>query len=209
MQNLMNAFGGERGQHALDLACGSGRHSGALAELGLHVTGVDLSAESIARAKERGVERTEFHIADMRTFDLNDQFDWVVNLFTSFGYFESDRENLRVLNQIKKHLKTNGRLVIDFLNPIQVKKNLVESEVVAKDGVTFHIERSHTATHVYKTIQIEGLQGKFEERVQLLGPSDFERLATEAGLNIVATFGDYDLSDFEEHSPRQIHVAQL
>ena len=209
MQNLMKTFGGESGQHALDLACGSGRHSAALAELGLQVTGVDLSSESIARAKERGIRNSEFHIADMRTFELKQQFDWVVNLFTSFGYFDSDRDNLRVLKQIKKHLKKDGRLVIDFLNPIKVKEGLVESEVIVKEDVTFQIERKLSDTHVYKTIEVEGMGGEFEERVQLLGPADFERLVQEAGLNIVATFGDYELSKFETNSPRQILVAEL
>jgi 2-polyprenyl-3-methyl-5-hydroxy-6-metoxy-1,4-benzoquinol methylase len=115
----------------LDLGCGRGRHSIALAERGYRVTGLDLSDESIRKARkkaaEKGLDDIEFMKGDMRK-PLDGTFDVIVNLFTTFGYFLEDKENLRVIQSAGKMLRKEGILMIDFLNASYVRSNLVQEE---------------------------------------------------------------------------------
>ncbi|MGL4598779.1 MAG: class I SAM-dependent methyltransferase, partial [Bacteroidia bacterium] len=93
--------------HALDLACGKGRHAVQLHKLGLRVTGIDLSPESIVEARKLEQEGLEFFEHDMRRpFRIN-YFDYVFNLFTSFGYFQSKRDNQLAISGMIKALKPN------------------------------------------------------------------------------------------------------
>lgn len=194
----------------LDLACGAGRHSMTLSEMGYDVMGVDLSPSSIAEAQRSANSSVRFEVADMRTLNLNRQFDAVLNLFTSFGYFEMASDNIQVLNQIRKHLAPDGQLVIDFLNPERVASRLVEEEEIQKKDVTFHINRELTTTHVVKHIRFEdkGNDYSFNEKVQLFGPPDFEKMLAETGFFIENVLGSYQLDDFSARSERQIIIAR-
>lgn len=194
----------------LDLGCGAGRHCEALAQLGYHMTGVDLSPQSIQSAKTRKIPEAEFYVADMRTFDLPKKFDVAMNLFTSFGYFDEESENLQVLNQIHKHLVNGGQLIIDFLNPDSVIAGLVPRESVVKGGVSFEISREVTGGHVVKKISVtnDGEDYEFQERVQLFDAADFERLLKASGFSVEKVLGSYDLDDFSAFSSRQIIIAR-
>ena len=98
--------------HILDLPCGKGRHSVFLNSLGYKVTGGDLAANSIKLAKEFENETLNFKVHDMRA-PFNNKYDAVFNLFTSFGYFEDDKEDILILNNIKQGLKKDGVFVIE------------------------------------------------------------------------------------------------
>ena len=101
----------------LDLACGPGRHSVALAKRGFRVTGVDLSGFLIGKARERARAEeaaVEWVQGDMRRFVRPESFDLAISLFTSFGYFESKDDDLRVLRNIHKSLRTGGTLVMEI-----------------------------------------------------------------------------------------------
>ncbi|MFM7913109.1 MAG: class I SAM-dependent methyltransferase, partial [Bacteroidota bacterium] len=119
----------------LDLGCGWGRHTRSFAELGYTTTGLDLSPRLIAKAQENFIqpnnpisERMKFYIGDMRDFQLNTDFDAVVNLFTSFGYFDDKNQDLKVLGNANRHLKEDGFLVLDFFNKEFVLSQINESE---------------------------------------------------------------------------------
>ncbi|MBI4612879.1 MAG: class I SAM-dependent methyltransferase [Planctomycetes bacterium] len=111
------------GSRILDLACGIGRHAGELARLGYHVTGVDLSPAYIARAEElarsQGVrERVAYRVGDMREVGEildGERFDAILNLFTSFGYYD-DETNEVVLSGCRKIVRDGGLFLIDILN---------------------------------------------------------------------------------------------
>lgn len=195
----------------LDLACGEGRHSFFLAKKGFDVTGIDLSERSIQIAKENNAYNVRFSIADMRTFSLDTSFDYVFNLFTSFGYFQQTEDNLEVLKRIKLHLQNSGRLVIDFLNKTVVEKNLVGKENKIVDGISFDISREIKDAKVVKTIafKVDGQKQVYHEKVQLFSLQDFEQMFTHVGFEIVQTFGNYDLQPFDaENSPRLIIIAK-
>ena len=98
----------------LDLACGKGRHSRFLATLGYDITGVDLSVESIKYAQQYSKENLSFKVHDMCIPFKENTFDAVFNLFTSFGYFENEEDNLRTIKAIKQNLTSKGLAVIDL-----------------------------------------------------------------------------------------------
>jgi len=195
----------------LDLACGQGRHAKFFNELGYDVVGVDLSEESILVAKLGENESLFFHCEDMRKKMKFGEFDSVCNLFTSFGYFESQSDNLLVLNSIRPSLKNNGILVIDFLNAEKVKADLIAEQIVIKGGITFKIVRTIEKDRIVKTINFKdnSKDFRFQEKVQLLTLNDFEELFQKSGFKILSVFGDYNLGKFApKNSERLILIAQ-
>ena len=126
--------------HILDLPCGKGRHSIYLNSLGYNVTGADLSENSILFAKKFENDMLHFQIKDMRK-PFTEKYDAIFNLFTSFGYFENDNDDVLVLKNIKNGLKKNGFVVLDFLNVFHVKNNLVTEEIKTVDGIKFNLQR--------------------------------------------------------------------
>jgi SAM-dependent methyltransferase len=110
------ALAGVQAGAALDLCCGPGRHSLALAQRGFAVTAVDRSRFLLDKARERAAGTAmEFVEADMREFAREGAFDLAINLFTSFGYFETPEEDLRALRNVRTSLKPGGVFVIDVL----------------------------------------------------------------------------------------------
>lgn len=198
------------GASILDLACGSGRHSIYLAGQGYSVTGVDLSESSILRAMSHRSENLSFVRADMRTFKLNKEFDLILNLFTSFGYFDRQEENHQVVQRIASHLKPQGLFVLDFLNTYWVSRTLVTHEIIQRQEIRFEITRSIEDQHVVKRIHVvDGAKSiHYLERVQMLNPENLAAMLTEAGLKVVRTFGNYQLDNFDPGmSERIILVA--
>ena len=106
------------GARILDVPCGFGRHAVALARRGFRVTGVDISSDLLAQARETAASKgvsVEFRQADMRRMAYRQRFDAVLNLFTSFGYY-GDTEDLQVLKGFHRALRPGGWLVLDVLN---------------------------------------------------------------------------------------------
>ena len=213
IRKLCAASGIVSGSRILDLACGKGRHSITLHELGMQVTGVDLSLESILEADKHAAPGLEFYVHDMRRPFRMHYFDYVFNLFTSFGYFKSENENKDVLSAVQKGLKPGGRFIIDFFNGAKVRTMLqqpYQTEVTSGD-VVFHIHKWQDGKHVYKEIRFtdKGRDYFFTERVQLLGYAEFERLL-QPHFKIDACYGDYNLANFDEiNSDRLILITSL
>ncbi len=200
INNLIEKIGLNKGGKVLDLACGKGRHSISLNDLGMDVLGVDLSKNSIEKAKEFENEKLRFQVHDMREVIQGEKFDAILNLFTSFGYFDNEEDSLKVLKSIHSMLKDDGVVVIDFLNAKKVIENLVSEEKVIREGICFYIRRWHNDNHVFKEIRFtdEGKEYCFIERVQLLKKENFEKLFKESRLEILDFFGDYNLMSFDE-----------
>jgi SAM-dependent methyltransferase len=193
----------------LDLACGKGRHSLALSELGFLVHGIDLSPNSIKAAQDDATDTTVFQVADMRTFQLNRQFDAVFNLFTSFGYFDNVAENLRVLQQVKQHLHRGSWFVIDYFNATKVVNDLVPSGEKLVDDVKFSWKKfvSDGFVHKHITVSHGGKEETFAEKVQLFHKEDFVRMLTEQGFEVKMIFGNYSLEPFSESASDRVILA--
>ena len=189
----------------LDLACGKGRHSIYLNKMGYHVTGVDISTKNIKKANEHKNENLKFKIHDMRK-PLGQKFDLVVNLFTSFGYFDDFKDNLRTLDSIKSSLKKNGLAVIDFLNIKYLKNNLIHKNTEEIDGIKFHLNRSIKNGFLTKKISFkhELNEYNFEEKVRSLDLYDFKSMFKQSNIEILHIFGDYKLTSFDEKKSKRL-----
>ena len=205
MDNITSYLNLPEDAKILDLACGKGRHSIYLNSLGYDVTGADLSENSIQQASRDANETLHFKVHDMRK-PFDEQYDAVFNLFTSFGYFDDDNDNLKTLIAIKESLTETGFAVIDFMNVNHVIPNLVPSEIKTVEGIDFHIRRHHSGDHRFKEISFEdqGEQYKFTEKVRALTLADFEALMEEAGIFLLDTFGDYKLRKFHKQDSERL-----
>ena len=189
----------------LDLACGMGRHSINLNKMGYNVTGVDLSVKSIKNASKYESENLKFKIHDMRK-PLGQKFDLVVNMFTSFGYFDDFKDNLKTLDSIKSSLKKNGLAVIDFLNIKHLKNNLIHKNTEEIDGIKFHLNRSIKNGFLTKKISFkhELNEYNFEEKVRSLDLYDFKSMFKQSNIEILHIFGDYKLTSFDENNSKRL-----
>lgn len=211
ISNLIDYLNPKKEATFLDLACGRGRHAIYLNSKGYNTTGLDLSSASINVAKQESNEHLHFDVHDMRKVYKKEAFDYVFNLFTSFGYFDNEEDNLKALKAIAANLKPGGKLVLDFMNAKKVMMELVNEEVKEAGGITFHIDRSVQAGHIIKQISFKDDRQDFhfEERVRALQLADFQNLFQSSGLFITDLFGDYELNDFNAiTSDRLILVAE-
>lgn len=198
------------GSKILDLACGKGRHSKALAVQGYNVTGVDLSENSITEAKKSENENLRFLVHDMRRPVAVNYFDAVLNLFTSFGYFTTQRDNMRTINAVASALKPNGIFLIDYFNADKVGKMVAAQPEGRFDSgaVQFHWKKSIESCAVVKEIMVEdkGERFSFCEHVQLFTLKDFAEMLSEK-FEIVNTYGDYNLATFDETSSDRLILS--
>ncbi len=196
--------------HILDIGCGRGRHARALARRGYQVTGLDLSEDAIAAARSQATAEgldahLSFEVGDMRTPLCDGCADGVVNLFTSFGYFESDAENERALSAMATALRPGGWFLQDFLNAPQVAESLGASEYETENGHTIHQDRWIDDGRVNKKITIhhDGQTDTFQESVRLYTLSDLKEMYARVGLSLETVFGDYNGSKYvPDESPR-------
>ena len=210
MKNITSFLNLPKTTHILDLPCGKGRHSVFLNSLGYKVTGGDLAANSIKLAKEFENETLNFKVHDMRQ-PFNKKYDAIFNLFTSFGYFEDDKEDILILNNIKRGLNKDGFFVFDFLNAEKVKINLVATETKTVDNITFNIKREIKDGFIFKHISFfaDGENHSYTEQVKYLDLDKMTTFFEEVGFTITNVFGNYDLNTYEtKTSDRLIIIAK-
>ncbi|WP_169087050.1 class I SAM-dependent methyltransferase [Paenibacillus sp. PL91] len=206
------------GAHVLDIGCGMGRHALALADFGYTVTGMDLSPtllEEAGRHDENGM--VKWVQGDMRKLPFKEScFDATVNLFTSFGYFSAEEDNINVLRHIRRVLRQDGSFLIDFLNPTYVEQTLVpRSERIDEEcGLLIEELRSIRDGWVQKEISVSKPQSKEEprqylERVRLYDLSWFDQHLAASGLALEQLYGNYNGSTYDQAtSPRMIMAGR-
>jgi SAM-dependent methyltransferase len=199
MDNIVHYLNLPEDGKILDLACGKGRHSIYLNQMGFQVTGADLSSNSITIASLNENETLKFVEHDMR-IPFDEKFDAIFNLFTSFGYFENDEDNFTTLKAIRDSISEYGFAVIDFMNVHNVLVNLVPEEIKVVDEIEFHIKRYLKDGFIYKEIDFEdqGQKYHFTEKVKALTLGDFETMMEKAGIYLLDVFGDYKLKKFHK-----------
>lgn len=209
INNLLNYLSPQEGSKFIDIACGKGRHAKQIHDKGFVVDGFDLSENSIQHAKELEKQGLNFYTHDMRKLFRINYYDFAFNLFTSFGYFQTERDEQLAMSANIKNLKLGGKLVVDFLNREKVIDSLVPEETKFIDGVEFNILKTIENNQVVKKIEFEqdGKIQKYEERVKLLGVNDFEKYASKENRSILQVFGDYGLGEFDaKNSDRLIII---
>ena len=210
MQNIVTFLDFKKDDLLLDLGCGKGRHSIYLNSLGFNVVGADLSKNSILLARQFENEKLKFIEHDMRN-PFNSKYHAILNLFTSFGFFEDDNDDIKVLKNIKNGLKPNGIAIIDFMNVKKVISNLVSEEIQTIDGISFKINRYLRNGFIVKEINFDadGEHHTYFEKVKSLDLPKIKTYLNSVDFKIKHIFGNYQLGGFnEETSDRLILVLE-
>jgi SAM-dependent methyltransferase len=205
MKHLTNYLNIPENGSILDLACGKGRHAVYLNSLDYKVTGVDLSGNSIDHAKKFENESLHFAVHDMRT-SYPEKFDAVFNLFTSFGYFEDENDNIKTIKAIQSSLNEYGFGVIDFMNVDFIIENLVPEETKTVENIEFHIKRYLKNNFIYKEIRFTDANEDyfFTEKVQAISLNDFKTYFEKANITLLDIFGDYKLNKFDSKNSNRL-----
>ncbi|MBC8173211.1 MAG: class I SAM-dependent methyltransferase [Chitinophagales bacterium] len=211
MQALIDFLKPSGNAAMLDVACGKGRHALFMAEKGFDVTGTDLSYKNIREAIRDEKQNLSFFQHDMRTVFRTNYFDFIFNLYTSFGYFADTEDDLHTIRSFYLGLKPAGILIIDFFNVHYVLKHLVEDESKLIDDIQFNISKSFEQGFVVKEIEVFHNERRFvfHERVKAIKKQDFEVYFEKNKLKLIHVFGDYKLNPYDEQtSERLILIAQ-
>lgn len=207
------------GSKILDIPCGHGRHSVALACRGYDITGQDINPffikEAAKKAKSVGVDLSLI-CADMRKIPFVGVFDASINMFSSFGYLESDKEDLKVLLQINRALKIGATFILDVINREIVIGKYQEREVLSLlDGSSLVIERRFdlfTGRNIEKRTRIEAATGKELRKtflcMRMYSLPELIAMLKAAGFKVMSVFGGYDFEDISLVSDRCILVAK-
>lgn len=220
IQRLIQRLKPSPGSRMLDIACGRGRHSSMLALLGFDVTGIDLSPDSIAAAKQFAqqghtgeTEKLHFFIHDMRRPFWINYFDYAFNFFTSFGYFKTRREHDDAIRTIAGSLKPGGIFVLDYLNVHFAEEHLVHDEIKKIGDTVYDIHRWDDETHFYKKIKITDpvilKSPGYTEKVVKFSLGDFTEMLSYQSLQVEEVYGDYQFNNYDvKKTPRLILIAR-
>jgi len=203
----------------LDLCCGYGRHSIELAKRGYHVVGLDLSERYLQlgkkRAKEENVDVT-FVQGDMRELPWIGEFDGVINMFTSFGFFEGDKENLKVLENVSKALKERGIFLLDVEN----KYYFILNDVLRKgkdwieydDGSIALISNNYDVLREREIMKVKIIKGNIVKEsgysIRLYSYPELVVMLRKVNLEPYAVYGDYDFTPLRLTSKRLIILSR-
>jgi SAM-dependent methyltransferase len=206
------------GTRILDLCCGQGRHAVLFARRGFDVTGLDLNtaylemAQQSARASNTILKTI---VADMRHIPFQDQFDAIVNMYSSFGYFESEAEDLNVLESAANAIRPGGRLMLDMLNREWAVANYVQNDWHSGSDGSLYVERreldlASSRMHVKFTIigPDGGRRNSVGHHIRLYTLTETTRLLQQVGLNVTGVFGGFDAEPYALSTRRMIVLAQ-
>ena len=218
-QFAIHALGIQPNHRVLDLCCGQGRHSIALAKTGLDVTGVDLSTEMLeiaqSQAVKAGVDLT-LKQADMRHLPdkFENRFDSIINMFSSFGYLESEEDDQQVLHQAAKSLKPGGKLMMDLLNREWVIINNEEYDWHQHEDGRIVLERRElnlaaSVNHLtYTEILPDGTRRVMSDlHMRLYTLTEMVKMLENAGFALERVYGGFQGEPYTVHTRRMIIVA--
>ena len=208
INNLIKKLKIKKKSKILDLACGVGRHSFYLNKKGMNVIGIDNSENNIKKAKKFENKFLKFKKKEM-TEDYGQVFDFIFNLFTSFGYI-NEKHNFKTFKSINNSLVNHGILVIDYLNVFKLKEELVEKETKKIGNIIFNIKRSFKDNFIVKKIKIKDNNEifYFEERVMELTINDFQDYLKKFNFEILDVYGNYNLEKYHKNSERLIMIIK-
>jgi SAM-dependent methyltransferase len=214
---LETKLGMEKGIFILDCPCGHGRHSVELAKRGYSVLGQDLNGYFLDKAREDADKlgvAVRFRKGDMRDLPFEAEFDIVLNLFTAFGYFDTEEEDQEFLNAVAKSLKPKGKFFMDFINRDRLLSEWRSTNwQKLSNGLVVCQERrlDFTSSREYcKSIHLypDGKRKEIEHCLRLYTLRELILMCKRAGLETNETFGDFEGNPASVQSKRVILIAQ-
>lgn len=204
------------GARVLDLACGQGRHAHLLAEAGFDVDGYDLSRDLLARAKARGTgPGLRYRRGDMRKLPLlwRKRFDGVVNLFTSFGFFDDAADDARVLREVARVLKPGGVFVWQGGSRDGLSDRFLRGDRwTTADGTEVRQERSFEPLSGFLTIRSTWTRARRverrEHRIRLYTATHLAALCADAGLEVTAAYDGFSAAPLTRRAHEMLLVAR-
>ena len=214
----IKVLGLKPGDRVLDLCSGQGRHAVPLAAAGLHVTALDFSREYLdlasEAAKAAGVQIETVH-ADMRDIPFEDHFDAMINMFSSFGYLESEAEDARVLDAVRCSLRPGGVALLDLLNRDWVIANYeTEDSHTDPDGTLYlehrRLDLETSRNHVsFTVVSPDGTRREVDgHHIRLYTLREVRGMLAGAGLIYEGVHGGYEAEPYGIETRRMIVVAR-
>ena len=206
-----------RGKTALDLCCGPGRCSIPLAKSGYAVTGVDRSSFFLEKARKAAEEagcEIEWVQADMRDFVRPKSFDLVLNMFTSFGYFEDKGEDQKVLENIFTSLRPGGSFVLDVIGKERLAKIFQPTTSTdLPDGSTLiqrhEIRSSWTRVrNEWILVRDDGRTKRYQFEHTIYSGQELADRLSLAGFSEIELYGNLDGDNYGTEAERLIAVAR-
>lgn len=209
----------KKGMYLLDCPCGYARHSIELASRGLIVTGVDINSTHLNNAKKAAdlkKVKVDFKRESMIDIKYDSEFDVIINMFYSFGFFDTDTENEKVLFNFFNALKPGGKFLMhtDVNIPRIISGKYKNDEIrLLKSGKELRIIDKYNPL----TKKIEGKwiitdrDGKKEEKdyfVRVYTKDEFEQLCYKVGFSKVTTYSNWEGDNYFEDSEDMIVVAE-
>ena len=215
IEDIIELLDLEPNMDVLDLCCGYGRHSIELVERGFDVTGVDLTEHYLEYAKERVDEEgldVEFVHDDMREFKRDEEFDVVLNIFTSFGFFEDESENMKVLENVYESLKPDGKFVLDVMGKEIIARIFKEKDWhETEDGFVLmerSVERDWTWLSNRRIKITDGDIEEVEFSHWLYTSKELKDMLENVGFESVKSYGSYDGKPYDENAERLIVIGE-
>jgi SAM-dependent methyltransferase len=215
IEKILALVGYEEGA-VLDLCCGPGRHSLALAKRGIQVTAVDRSEFLLRRAKEEAAKSNleiEFALDDMRHFVSDHSFSLILNLFTSFGYFDDIEDDLKVLQNAYRSLKPGGAMVIDVFGKEPLARKYQATNSTKFGDEVMLIQRNEIYEDWTRCrnewILVKGATARtFNFQTRLYSGQEMKDILRKAGFEEVKVFGDLDGNEYGVDAARLIAVGR-
>lgn len=202
----------------LDLCCGTGRHSILLHKRGWDIVGLDISPNLLKIAKERMAEKhTRFPLAraEMRHLPFQTEtFGLVINMFTSFGYLPSEKEDVQSLREVARTLKRDGLFLLDVVNREHLRSIFKEKDwgefpsFYMLEKRTLDAEGSRLSSQWILVDRKRGKTRIFDHNLRLYTLPQLQTMLEKADLTVEGVCGDYEGQDFHQDSPRLIILAR-
>lgn len=206
----------EEDKYVIDVACGSGRHATVLSKVGYCVIGIDISANLLKIAKQRGA--TDLVRGDLRFLPFkSDIFNAAISMDTSFGYMQSKKNDLQGIAEVRRILSKEGKFILDVFNREKLVAKYHEKTSLKnlKEYNSFYLEQERTVNKSKTRLcdiwtisdKTDGKPKHFVHSVRLYKPTELEALLSGAGFTINSLFGDYEEQKYNVNSPRLIIIA--
>ena len=216
VEGIVNLLALPPGSAILDLCCGHGRHSIALAKRGYRVTGLDLSEVFLQHARSeaeaQGVQ-VNWVQGDMRKIPFENEFDAVINIFTAFGYLENEDEDQVVLQQIQKALKPGGLFLLETRNRELLMRDFDPSEVIRyENGLIVLEERDFDLLTDRCNVKVtmihpDGHRREYSHAAHMYTLRDYVHKMAAAGLTLQAYYGGLNGSKLNISSGRLVVIS--